>query len=353
MEKKQNNLLKPVSTNRVNANLMQAKAATNTMIQPPKKAGPPVPGENPVIVPSNIKEGTTIPAISGENPVLTPSDVKEGTTIPPGTPISLAAPVLIKQVLTPTVEPSLPNEPIVVELGSKKYPVEKTEIDNYIKQKEEERIKKYTDEYLESKKEYFFMESLKTGSRSGNTICLGFTIIFMIHLRKFLEENKDNLCRDPKRFYNNVLSKTIEKLEEFVTPGGIARTILDFVIRESKVISLILSLISIPLFPVCLTGITGPVIDVITVAIGLITENICTSRRIEITRTIKEILKRIRTTKLADFYPGKTLQTIKSKIDQLRNKTRRAFSKEGLQEFKNKSRNRALGWIHRAKSRFY
>jgi hypothetical protein len=361
MEKKQNNILKPVSTNRVNANLMQAKAATNTMIQPPKKAGPPVPGENPVIVPSNVKEGTTIPAISGENPlivpsnvkegttassisgenpVLTPSDVKEGTTIPPGTPISLAAPVLIKQVLTPTVEPSLPNEPIVVELGSKKYPVEKTEIDNYIKQKEEERIKKYTDEYLESKKEYFFMESLKTGSRSGNTICLGFTIIFMIHLRKFLEENKDNLCRDPKRFYNNVLSKTIEKLEEFVTPGGIARTILDFVIRESKVISLILSLISIPLFPVCLTGITGPVIDVITVAIGLITENICTSRRIEITRTIKEILKRIRTTKLADFYPGKTLQTIKSKIDQLRNKTRRAFSKEGLQEFKNKSRNR-------------
>jgi hypothetical protein len=340
MEKKPNNILKPGSINTPTINPTSAQAPTNKMIQPNKTAVPPSPGENPVLTPSNVKEKTSVPPVASDNPVLAPSDVKEGTMIPPGAPISLAAPILVKQVLTPSVEPSLPNEPVVVELGSKKYPVEKSEIDTYIKQKEEERIKKYRDEYLESKKEYFFLESLKSGSRTGSTICLGFTILFMIHLRKFLDENKDNLCRDPKKFYNNILTKTIEKLEEYVTPGGIARTILDFIIKESKVISLILSLISIPLFPICMTGLTGPVIDVITVAIGLITENICTTRRIEITHTLKEILKRIRTTKLADFYPGKTLHTIKSKLGELRNKTRHAFSKEGLREFRNKSRNR-------------
>lgn len=321
MEKKQNNLSKPNSTNRSNVNLTHAPGATNLTL-------PPTP------VPGVVASETT------DTSVLIPSEVKESTPISSATPISLVAPVLIKQVLEPAAEPSATTNSVVLELGKKKYQVEKSEIDDYIKQKEEERLKKYRDEYLESKKEYFFLESLRSGSRTGNTICLGFTILFMIQLRKFLDENKENLCKDTKKFYNNILLKTVQNLEEYVVPGGIARTILDFIINKSNVISLILSLVSIPLFPICMTGATGPIIDVITIAIGLITENICTTKRIEITQTIKEILRRIRTTKLADLYPGATLKMIKDKLQTIRNATRHAFSKEGLREFRNKSRNR-------------
>jgi hypothetical protein len=353
MGKKRNNFSKryrggdgTINTNtNTNSNLTYAAGATNLMLPPtnvPTENTPNLtyaPGATNLMLPPNSIAPNPVPTVNNA-PVLSPSDVPENTKIPADAPISLAAPILVQQALSPTPEPVALNAPTVIVLGNKKYPVEQAEIDAFIKGKEEARYKQYREEYLASKKEHIFMESLRTGSRSGNTICLGFTMLFMIAFRNFMEQNKNNLCQNPRAFYRNLINTVVENLKGYIAPGGLSRTILDLLINESNVISLILSLISIPLFPVCMTGLTTPVIDVITIAIGLITENLCTSKRIDIKNTIKEILKRIRSTKLADFYPGATLRKIKDKLANIRNRTRRAFSKEGIQSFKNKTRNK-------------
>jgi len=317
-------------------------------------------GSSNSIPSTNIANATvpaTIPAIANV-PVNVPPTIPVNTpvNIPPTAPssgpvesgsISKSSNHLVKQALSPTPEPSVEGEPTLIKLGSQVIPVKEEEIALYIKQKEDERLEKFREEYLEIKKQKTFLESLRSGERSGSALCLGFAMIFMMEFNIFLKTNKDNFCRAPNEVYKSLLAKIIETLESYVAPSGPTKIVLDAIIKQANAISIILTLFSLPLLPLCATGHMNTIVDVITLVIGVIAENLCTTKRIEIKRTIKDIFHKIRNTKLSNLYPGATIKMMGAKFKNLRNRTRRAFSKEGIQEFSTAVKSKAQSFKNR------
>ena len=309
-------------------------------------------GGSNIITSTNIATApATIPAIATA-PATIPATVNVPSTAPSTSPlesgsISHTSNELVKQALSPTPEPAVQGEPIIIKLGSQVIPVKEEEIALYIKTKEDERLKKIRDEYLAIKKQKTFLESLKNGTRSGSALCLGFAMVFMMEFNLFLKTNKDNFCKSPKEVYRDLLTKIINNLESYVVPSGPIRTVLDTLIKQANVISIILTIFSFPLLPLCATGNMNIIIDVITVVIGVIAEKLCTEKRIEIKHTIKDIFHKIRNTKLSNLYPGATIKMMGAKLKNLRNRTRRTFSKEGIQEFSTAVKSKAQSFKNR------
>jgi hypothetical protein len=244
-----------------------------------------VPATVTAAAPATATAPATVPA-TAPAPATATGPLESGS-------ISHTSNELVKQALSPTPEPAVEGEPTIIKLGSQVIPVKEEEIDLYIKQKEDERLKKFREEYLEIKKQKSFLESLKNGTRSGSAVCLGFAMVFMMEFNLFLKSNKDNFCKSPKEVYKNLLTKIIDTLKSHIAPSGPVKLILDTLIKEANVISTILTLFSLPLLPFCATGSMNILVDVITLAIGVIAENLCTTKRIELKRTIKEILHKL------------------------------------------------------------
>ena len=295
----------------------------------------PAPEPAPAPAPAPVPVPEPVPAPAAESEVLENTSISQSTN------------QLVKQALSPTPEPAVKGEPVLLKLGSQVIPIHEEEIDIYIKQKEQERFKKYREEYIESKKQKTFLESLRSGKRSGSAVCVGFAIIFMMEFNKFLKAHKDDFCKEPNKVYEDLLQKVITYMESYITPDGVLREILHAIIKASKVIGIILTIFSLPLIPLCATGKVNTIVDVVTVVIGIIAENLCTTKRIEIKATIKEIFHRIRNTKLSNLYPGATIRMMGKKLKNLRNITRHAFSKEGFQEFRNATKTRTQNFKNR------
>jgi hypothetical protein len=217
----------------------------------------------------------------------------------------------------------------------------KNEFNTYENKKRNVEVKRNLNEYKVAVKEQAFREGIVKGLRPGASVCIGFTIIFMTEMNKFLKENKDAICNDTRLFYKNILERS---LKYFLAreQSHIVEKLLNLIVDKLNVITMILSLVSFPLLSACATGIIGPIIDVITVAISVITEKLCTSERLTIKATVLDIIKNLRNTKLRDFYPAETLKQIgelyknikqkgKNAIDNIKNKTTRKFK-----NFKNK-----------------
>jgi hypothetical protein len=217
----------------------------------------------------------------------------------------------------------------------------KNEFNNYENKKANGERKRNLDQYKVVVKEQAFREGIVKGLRPGASVCIGFTIIFMTEMNKFLKENKDAICNDTRSFYKNILDRVV-KYFLAREQSRIVEKLLNLIIDKLNVITMILSLVTFPLLSACAAGIIGPIIDVITVAISVITEKLCTSERLTIKATVLDIIKNLRNTKLRDLYPTETLKQIgelyknikqkgKNAIENIKNKTTRKF-----RNFKNK-----------------
>lgn len=251
------------------------------------------------------------------------------------------------------------NEPQFLEIS----PIE---IEKHIKNQEIARLKQYANQYVEKKTfNKKFNLALENNPILYEGICSAASREFLETTKRFLQENKFAFCMNPRGFYSNILKLAIDKLKKKQhLDGGLPSLIIDLIVKNENLISLLITLLTLPVLPFCITGAPQAVFilfETLSVIIDIIMGELCSMNVIKYNLVIRKALTKL-SNKFKSLYSAKAIQDVKekakesfAKFKKMRDKLKIALSESGLaravSEGTQKIRNKVKGSYNYVKGR--